>query len=194
MAISLNRNLADVEAPDGLISGLTPPPQVRGAEIAAIAEEGVMKRGTILAVQSDGTLVVLGTSVEGEQKFSGDASATTFTISAKPKTVTAVKVGDTAATIVDYNPLTGVVTLSAAPAAGTNNVVATYPTDELIPFGILCDDTAVGTSDSVKAAVYTAGCFDPQKCIVADDYELTAADLDALRIRDIVFRAAQPII
>ena len=54
---------------------------------------------------------------------------------------------------------------------------------------ILCDDTVVGTSD-VNACVYFAGCFDPNKVIVADNYTITDADKDALRSRGIFFKAA----
>lgn len=42
--------------------------------------------------------------------------------------------------------------------------------------------------------MYTAGCFDPGKVIVADEYTITEGDLDALRMRDIVFKAAAPAV
>lgn len=54
----------------------------------------------------------------------------------------------------------------------------------LTPDCILCEDTVVGTEDT-PAPVYVAGCFDPEKIIVADGYELTNEDKDALRIRGI---------
>jgi len=60
------------------------------------------------------------------------------------------------------------------------------------PDCILCDEVAVGTEADVNAAVYTAGCFDPGKVTVADGYTLTAADIDELRMRGIVFKAATP--
>lgn len=59
--------------------------------------------------------------------------------------------------------------------------------ETLTPDCILTDDIEVGTANDVNAAVYTAGCFDLGKCIVASGYTVTAANLDALRTRDIVF-------
>lgn len=64
--------------------------------------------------------------------------------------------------------------------------------DTLTPDCILCDETAVGTAADVPTAVYTAGCFDPEKVTVADGYTLTEADKDKLRERGIVFKAASP--
>lgn len=61
--------------------------------------------------------------------------------------------------------------------------------DTLVPDCVLCDDTDVGASSDVNAAVYTAGCFDPGKVTVADGYTITEADMDELRMRDIVFKA-----
>lgn len=60
----------------------------------------------------------------------------------------------------------------------------------LTPDCILCDDVEVGTSVDETVAVYTAGCFDPGKVTVADDYAITDADKDNLRMRGIVFKAA----
>lgn len=57
-------------------------------------------------------------------------------------------------------------------------------------YGILCDDTEVGTSDDVNVVVYLAGSFDPDKLIVADNYTMTAADIDALRNGGIYLKAA----
>ncbi|MBE6537945.1 MAG: head decoration protein [Ruminococcaceae bacterium] len=57
---------------------------------------------------------------------------------------------------------------------------------------ILCDDVTVGASD-VETAVYTAGCFDLDKTTVADDYTITAEDIDALRKYGIVFKNASDI-
>lgn len=62
--------------------------------------------------------------------------------------------------------------------------------ETLIPDCILCDDTVVGTAADVKAAVYTAGCFDINKCAVAEGYTVTEADKDQLREYGIVFKAA----
>lgn len=63
--------------------------------------------------------------------------------------------------------------------------------ETLTPDSILCDDITVGTTDDEPTSVYIAGCFDPDKVTVADGYTMTAADLDALRVRSIIFKAAQ---
>ena len=110
---------------DGLISDITPQTDVRGGIIAALETETVLKRGTVLAKNADGKLIVLG---------SGEGTA----------------------------------------------------------HSILCDNTTVGVSD-VDTAVYTAGCFDFDKVIVADDYTMTAEDLDTLRKYGIVFKNASDI-
>lgn len=60
------------------------------------------------------------------------------------------------------------------------------------PDCILCDEVTVGADADASVAVYTAGCFDPGKVIVADSYSLTAADYDKLRMRGIVFKSATP--
>lgn len=62
--------------------------------------------------------------------------------------------------------------------------------ETLTPFGILCDAIEVGTDADEKVAVYVSGCFDPDKLTVADEYELTATDIDNLRIRNIALKAA----
>lgn len=62
--------------------------------------------------------------------------------------------------------------------------------ETLTPDCILCDDIDVGTDADEKVAVYTAGCFDPDKVHVGSDYELTETDKDNLRMRGIVFKAA----
>lgn len=59
----------------------------------------------------------------------------------------------------------------------------------MTPDCILCDDTGLDGADAA-VAVYTAGCFDPNKVTVADSYTVTEADKDKLRERGIVFKAA----
>ena len=60
------------------------------------------------------------------QKFSGDGSAVEFTVTAKPDTILSATVGGTEAAISSYDKASGKVTLAAAPAAGTENVVVTH--------------------------------------------------------------------
>ena len=48
------------------------------------------------------------------------------------------------------------------------------------PYGIMCDTVKVGDADEV-VEVYLTGCFNKGALIVADGYELTADDIQALR-------------
>lgn len=121
----LGRKLGEMEY-DGLITDLTPKPQVRGGTIAKLEASAVLKRGTLLGKGEDGLLTVYG---------------------------------------------------------GTGT-----------PDCILCDDTEVGTTEDVRAATYTAGCFDPEKLTVASGYTITEGDKDNLRMRNIVFKTAAPAI
>ena len=60
------------------------------------------------------------------QSFSGDGTVKEFTVTAKPNTIQSVKVGNVSVAIASYDKSTGKVTLVQAPAAGTDNVTATY--------------------------------------------------------------------
>ena len=64
--------------------------------------------------------------------------------------------------------------------------------DTLTADCILCDDVEVGTSADVTVPVYTGGCFNSNKVTVAENYTITEADKDNLRVRDIVLKAAAP--
>lgn len=191
---NLSNKIGDMTL-DGLVSDIKPAPQVRKGVIAHGDAEVSFVRGTIMEKSADGKLHILGTNPVAEvtEDFNGDASATTFTLTAtaKPLAIKSVKVGTTAVTIASYNAQTGVVTLSAAPAAGTKNVHVTYDrADANTPDCVLCDDVTVGTSNDETVAVYTAGCFNTSKVTVKTNYTITDADLDALRCRNIVFKAA----
>lgn len=69
-------------------------------------------------------------------------------------------------------------------AAGSN--------ETLTPDCILCDDTEVGTDNDVNVAVYTAGCFNPDKVHVINSHSITQDEKDKLRERGIVFKAPSP--
>ena len=79
-------------------------------------------------------------------------------------------------------------------SAGDGKLVilgSTAATNEtLTPDCVLCDDVTVGTDADEKVAVYTAGCFDPDKVSVAASYNITETDKDNLRMRGIVFKDA----
>lgn len=62
--------------------------------------------------------------------------------------------------------------------------------ETLTPDCVLCDDVTVGTDADEKVAVYTAGCFDPDKVSVTASYSITETDKDNLRMRGIVFKDA----
>jgi hypothetical protein len=81
-------------------------------------------------------------------------------------------------------------TILAKSEAGTLSILSAD--ESAVADCILCDDTEVGTGADVVVTVYTAGCFDPDKCAVADGYALTESDKDELRKRGIVFKAAAP--
>ena len=64
------------------------------------------------------------------EKFSGDGSAKTFTVTASPLplTIQKVTVGAAEVEVVSYSSSTGVITLKNAPASGTDNVTAYFLT------------------------------------------------------------------
>lgn len=88
----------------------------------------------------------------------------------------------------------GTVMALSAGTAGDGKLVilgSTAATNEtLTPDCVLCDDVTVGTDADEKVAVYTAGCFDPDKVSVAASYSITETDKDNLRMRGIVFKDA----
>ena len=54
---------------------------------------------------------------------------------------------------------------------------STAATNEtLTPDCVLCDDVTVGTDADEKVAVYTAGCFDPDKVSATASYSITETD------------------
>lgn len=60
----------------------------------------------------------------------------------------------------------------------------------LEPYGVLCDDVTVGTTDNEPCVIYTQGKFNTNALIVADDYTITEADKDTLRKYNIILSAA----
>ena len=55
--------------------------------------------------------------------------------------------------------------------------------ETLTPDCVLCDDVEVGTAADENVAVYTAGCFDPDKVTVAESYTISQTDKDNLYAR-----------
>lgn len=88
----------------------------------------------------------------------------------------------------------GTVLALSAGTAGDGKLVILGSTaannETLTPDCVLCDDVTIGTDADEKVAVYTAGCFDPDKVSVAASYSITETDKDNLRMRGIVFKDA----
>ena len=88
----------------------------------------------------------------------------------------------------------GTVLALSAGTAGDGKLVILGSTaannETLTPDCVLCDDVEVGTAADENVAVYTAGCFDPDKVTVAESYTISQTDKDNLRMRGIVFKDA----
>lgn len=88
----------------------------------------------------------------------------------------------------------GTILAKSSGTAGDGKLVvlgtAAVTNETLTPDCILCDDIDVGTSADEKVAVYTAGCFDPDKVTVAASHTISEAEKDNLRMRGIVFKNA----
>lgn len=181
--MELLKNLGTL-IPDNLIARVTPPAEAFGVEIAALAENAddvELKRGTLLGRGADGKYSVYAGSAK-TAKFNGDGSAKKFTVADKPAAIDGVKVGTTDAVVDDYNPYTGEVTLHAAPAAGTNNVVVSYADPGAgTPAAILAEDVTVTDDGDAAAVAYRSGCFNRAAIICGDDYTMTADDEEAMR-------------
>ena len=87
---------------------------------------------------------------------------------------------------IDVPTKTQSVTLAAAQGVLKRGTVVALDGDTakimatgLTPHGIICDD--VDATEEAVAEVYVAGCFNKAALIVASDYELTAANIAALR-------------
>ena len=193
MTTHLNRSVGEMEY-DKLIAGITPPVHVNSGIIGKLDVAADYVRGTVLAKSSvSGKLYILGTAaVESSQKFSGDGAETQFTLTDKPLIISNVEVGGAPVSVSSYDASTGVVTLTAAPAAGSENVEVFYPKEELIPDSILCDDTSVVTDTDTNAAVYTGGCFNFDALTVKEGYTWTEDDKDKLRERGIYLGTVWP--
>jgi hypothetical protein len=61
----------------------------------------------------------------------------------------------------------------------------------LVPYGVLTDHVTVGTDSDIDTTVYISGCFNPDALTVADGYELSVADKDAMRTHGILLATVQ---
>lgn len=171
---------------DNLIAKLFPPAETYGViieKLAASSPDLTIARGTVLGRGANGKMAVYGGSATAKSaKFSGDGSTKTFTLTDKPASIGGVKVGTSDAAVDDYNAYTGVVTLHAAPAAGTDNVVVSYslPTGAT-PACILADDVVVTDDADVTGVAYRTGHFNRKALIVSTGYTMTIEDEEELR-------------
>lgn len=182
--------------PENLFAGLEPSALKGAGVIAHGGAEKTYLRGSLMEKGADGKLYLMGTNAAGDvtEDFNGDGTATTFTLAASPlpAAIKGAKVGTANAIVSAYNAQTGVVTLSAAPAAGTKNVHITYEkAGANSPDCVLAEDMVVGTTTDENALVYIAGNFNGDELIVAEGYSLTEADKDQLRMKGILIGASQ---
>jgi len=189
---NLNAKIGDM-AYDGLVTDIKPAVLVAGGVIAHGVAEASFVRGTLFEKGADGKLVIFGTNPAGTitEEFNGDGSEKTFTLTADVLPVQVVAYVGTTETAVTYNAQTGAVTFGTAPAAGTKNVKISYENPAANePDCILCDDITVGTTADATAAVYIGGCFDPNKLTLGTGAALSSADIDVLRKKGIILKAA----
>lgn len=67
---------------------------------------------------------------------------------------------------------------------------ATTVTETLVANAVLAEDVYVGTTTDEVAVAYRTGHFNTNRLIVADDYDITAADKEALRCKGILLSDA----
>jgi len=173
---------------DGLISGIVPAAIIGAGVIDKLGTAATLKRGTVFAKgAASGRLFVLGDTetYETHQDFTGDGTEDDFVVTAKPAALNKVTVDGTATTAYTYAASTGTITFTTAPANGKEISAYYNAVDSGTPDCILADDIDVGTASDANVAVYTAGCFNPDKLIVATGYTMTEANKDKLRERGI---------
>lgn len=186
----LYRNVGS-STPDNLITGLNPPVDVVMVKASKLAAETTLTRGTVLAVisggKTPGNVVILGTT--GADAI--EAVAPTY---AKTQDV-AIVPGK------DYYTRSGTdlnftYTKVANPVVGdigsyyemTNPGSPAYTVETLVASYVLAEDAVIGTAADVEVVAYRSGCFSPDHVTVKDGYSMTAADIDNLRMRNIVFQ------
>ena len=191
----LHEKIGSVEF-EKLFAGMQPPAIVKHGTIAKLGTAATLKRGTLLAKNGDGKLIVCGSDVDATGTFSatGDGSKTKFDLVSGgviPAALTEVKVDGTALTSGwTYNPAIGELEFSTAPA-NTKSIAVKYTTGGGNPDCILADDIAVGTTTDENAAVYVSGCFNAAVLIMAEGYTLSEADKDTLRMKGILLGTVQ---
>ena len=192
----LHEKVGSVEFPQ-LFASIDPPARVRGGTIAKGSAEATYKRGSLLAKNAVGKLILLGSDVDDTGTYSGtgNGSATEFDVipGGNPTSVlTEVKVDGTAVTAYTYKPTTGKIIFDTAPANG-KAIAIKYTTGGGNADCVLAEDVTVGTTSDENVPVYVTGDFNIDALIVAEDYTITQADKDTLRMKGIYLGTVQPV-
>ena len=169
MAENLKREIATVEF-DGLVNAAYPNESVG---ITLLKNQGVLKRGTVIALDDNNKGIVLGTDLTA-----GYLEATSSTPGALKVVASNPSEGQIAVASV-----TPVVDSDYTPAA--NDYVVYQEAKHFEPKYILHKDIDTDGAADVVGIAYAEGHFIKQKLIVKTGYTITAADIDSLRIHNI---------
>ena len=71
--------------------------------------------------------------------------------------------------------------------------VSSAITSEQAPF-VVCDPVDTGEDDAINIAVYSSGNFQLDELITSEEYELTRADIQKLRVNGIFVQGAMPLL
>ena len=194
MTRDLHEKLGAV-TPENLIAQLDPPALKRAGKVKRLGTAATLKRGTLMAKNAAGLLIVLGSDVDatGTASATGDGSTVKFTVinGGDPTSkLTEVKVGGTATTAYSYNPVTGEIVFDSAPANAAS-IAIKYSTGGGNADCILAEDIDVGTTAEENALTYYQGNFNEDALIVATGYTISEVDKDELRTKGIILGASQ---
>lgn len=180
--------------PENLFAGLEPSAIKAAGIIAKGDAEATYVRGTLLGKSADGKLIVLGSDAdEGSFSATGDGTKTKFSLvdgGVIPTGIKEVKVDGTAVTAYSYNKTVGELEFDEAPA-NTKAIAVTTIVGGDNADCVLAEDITVGTEADETALVFIAGNFNADKLIVAEGYEISAADKDLLRMKGIILGTSQ---
>jgi len=174
---------------ENLFAGNEPAALVGGGVIAKGVAEKTYKRGSLMAKDADGKLILIGSDVDATGTYSGtgDGSTKKFSVidGGNPSSkLTEVKVDGTATTAYTYNPVTGEILFTTAPA-NSKAIAIKYTVGGGNADCVLADDVTVGTTTDENVVVYVEGNFNEAALTVATDYTITEADRDVLRTKRI---------
>ena len=176
---------------DNLISGVYPATQLKEVAMSTASGADVeLKRGTVLNKGADGTYTVAGSAKVDATDLEGDGSTKVFSVvsSAPLAHLSSVKIAGVETDAYTFYAETQKIAFDNAPADDAAIKISGY-TGKCDC--ILCEDVVLpADGTAVSFGAYTAGCFDPNFCIVASGYALTDKDFDDLRDLGIFFEEA----